>query len=61
MLILYLNRQLLVIMELRCSEEYTLFIDQAVIDAYLKLLMVIVRRRIDTNDLSFTDYEVELR
>lgn len=52
-------RQLLVIMELRCSEEYAVFISQAVIEAYLKLFMNNVRQRIDINDLDFTDYEVK--
>ncbi len=53
-----MSRQLLVIMELRCSEDYGLFISQGVIEAYLKLFMDIARQRSDINDLDFTDYEV---
>jgi hypothetical protein len=56
-----MNRQLLVIMELRCSEDYALFISQGVIQAYLKLFMDKARQRSDINDLDFTDYEVEFR
>lgn len=47
-------------MELRCSEDYALFISQAVIESYLKLFMDNVRQRTDINDLDFTDYEVKL-
>ena len=47
-------------MELRCSEEYALFISQGIIEAYLKLFMDTVRQRTDDNDLDFTDYEVKL-
>ncbi|UJR27967.1 hypothetical protein I4U23_009225 [Adineta vaga] len=49
--------QLLVIMELRCSEDYALFISQAVIEAYLKMFMDKVQQRTDVDDLGFTDYE----
>ena len=54
------NRQLLVIMELRYSDEYAPFISQGVIEAYLKLFINQVKRRADVDDLDFTDYEVEL-
>jgi hypothetical protein len=47
-------------MELRCSEDYALFISQGVIEAYLKLFMDRVKQRTDINDLDFTDYEVNL-
>lgn len=47
-------------MELRCTEEYALFISQGVIEAYLKLFMDKIRQRTDSNDLDFTDYEVKL-
>jgi hypothetical protein len=47
-------------MELRCSEDYAVFISQGIIEAYLRLFMDKVRQRIDTNDLDFTDYEVKL-
>ena len=53
-------RQLLVIMELRCSEDYALFISQGVIEAYLRLFMEKVQQKIDNKDLGFTDYEVKL-
>ncbi|CAF4550359.1 unnamed protein product, partial [Rotaria sp. Silwood2] len=49
--------QLLVIMELRCSEDYASFISQGVIEGYLKILVEQVRQRIDVSDLDFTDYE----
>ncbi|CAF0823207.1 unnamed protein product [Rotaria sp. Silwood1] len=48
---------LLVIMELRCSEDYALFISQGVIEAHLKILIEQVRQRTDIDDLDFTDYE----
>ncbi|CAF1360717.1 unnamed protein product, partial [Rotaria sordida] len=48
---------LLVIMELRCSEDYALFISQGVIEAYLKIFIEQVRQRTDVNDLDVTDYE----
>ena len=51
-------RQLLVILELRCSQEYASSISQGVIDAFLKIFMDKVRERSDINDLDFTDYEV---
>ncbi len=47
-------------MELRCSEDYALFISQGVIEAYLKLFMDEVKKKPDINDLDFTDYEVNL-
>lgn len=53
-----IGRQLLVMLELRCSEEYARFISQGVIDAYLKIFIDKVRDRSDINDLDFTDYEV---
>ncbi|CAF0826106.1 unnamed protein product [Adineta ricciae] len=49
--------QLLVIMELRCSEDYALFISQGVIEAYLRLFMEKVQQKIDNKDLGLTDYE----
>ncbi|CAF1432139.1 unnamed protein product, partial [Rotaria sordida] len=48
---------LLVIMELRCSEDYAVFISQGVIEAYLKIFIEQVRQRTDVNDLDVTDYE----
>ncbi|CAF1269445.1 unnamed protein product [Rotaria sp. Silwood1] len=48
---------LLVIMELRCSEDYALFISQDVIEAYLKIFIEQIRQRADVNDLGITDYE----
>jgi hypothetical protein len=47
-------------MELRCSEEYALFISQGVIEDYLKLFMDKVRQRTNITDLDFTDYEVKI-
>jgi len=47
-------------MELRCSEDYAIFISQGVIEAYLKMFMDKVKQRTDINDLDFTDYEVKL-
>ncbi|CAF3827255.1 unnamed protein product [Rotaria sp. Silwood1] len=49
--------QLLVIMELRCSEDYSLFISQGVIEDHLKILLEQIRQRTDIDDLDFTDYE----
>ncbi|CAF3534518.1 unnamed protein product [Adineta steineri] len=49
--------QLLVILELRCSEDYALFISQAVIEAYFTIFMGLVKERTNANDLDFTDYE----
>jgi len=46
-------------MELRCSQEYALFISQGVIEAYLESFMDKVRQKTDINDLDFTDYEVK--
>ena len=47
-------------MELRCSEDYGLFISQGVIEAFLKIFIEQVRQRTDVNDLDVTDYEVKL-
>lgn len=47
-------------MELRCSEEYVLFINQGIIEAYLKLFMDKVQQKTDSDDLGFTNYEVKL-
>ena len=52
------SRQVMVIMELRCSEDYAKFISQAIIESYLKLFINKVQQRPDTNDLDITDYEV---
>ena len=54
----FIRRQLLVILELRCSEEYAPFISQGVIEAFLKIFIDKVRERNDVNDFDFTDYEV---
>ncbi|CAF4366699.1 unnamed protein product, partial [Rotaria sp. Silwood2] len=48
---------LLVIMELRCSQDYESFISQSVIESYLKILVEQVRQRTDVSDLDFTVYE----
>ena len=45
-------------MELRCSEDYVVFISQAVIEAYVKLFTEKMRQKSDGNELDFTDYEV---
>ena len=59
--IFLLIRQLLVIIEVRCSTDYRMFISQSVIEAYLKSLIDKIQQRTDTDDdLDFTDYEVEL-
>ena len=55
-----MSRQLLVIMECRCSEDYASFVSQAVIEAYLKMFMIKLKQMTDSNDLDFTDYEVHL-
>ena len=47
-------------MELRCSEDYAIFISQGVIECYLKIFIEQVRQRGDVNDLGITDYEVKL-
>jgi len=49
--------QLMVIMELRCSEDYARFISQAIIEGYLKVFMNRVQQRPDSTDLDITDYE----
>ena len=48
----------MVIMELRCSEDYARFVSQAIIERYLKLFMNKVQQRPDSTDLDITDYEV---
>lgn len=48
----------MVIMELRCSDDYARFISQAIIEAYLKVFMNRVQQRPDSTDLDMTDYEV---
>ncbi|CAF5112894.1 unnamed protein product, partial [Rotaria sp. Silwood1] len=48
---------LLVIMELRCSDDDSLLISQSVIEKFLKRLMEQVRQRPDIDNLDFTDYE----
>lgn len=48
----------MVIMELRCSEDYARFISQAIIEGYLKVFMSRVQQRPDSTDLDITDYEV---
>ncbi|CAF1373508.1 unnamed protein product [Rotaria sordida] len=49
--------KLLVIMELRCSKDYTIFISQDVIKNYLKLFMNKVQERTNVKDVDFTEYE----
>jgi hypothetical protein len=46
-------------MELRCSEDYVVFISQPVIEAYLRLFTEKMRQKSDGNELDFTDYEVQ--
>ncbi|CAF5190356.1 unnamed protein product, partial [Rotaria magnacalcarata] len=49
--------QLLVIMELRCSSDYAMFISQGVLVGFLKPFLHQLDLRDDGSDLDFTDYE----
>ncbi|CAM4903671.1 unnamed protein product [Rotaria socialis] len=49
--------QLLVIMELRCSGDYAMFISQGVLIGFLKPFLHQLDLRADVTDLDFTDYE----
>lgn len=51
-------RQLMVILELRCSDDYAPFISQGIIEEYLKLFMNKLREKSEKDDLDLSDYEV---
>lgn len=57
---IFKNSQLLVIMEIRCSDDYATFITQKTIEEYSRRFLKQFEERVDVSDSDFTDYEVKL-